>query len=683
MSLKTYTYPHVSVTTKAIVHAAAVAEDSTATVMFAPFVSSKGPENKVVKVTSYSDFVALFGTLDYATQGQSVLQIGNWLTNGGAVDAYRITAGKAIGDYKSDLEYYSGKYYIAIDGRRTSVLLKDAGGNDIEIGIAFKSTPSKEIVYTISDDGVAVGGTGDVVANTSIVILNTAKDNEINDAELASLKTILGLSDTTLDSTTILKELSSYGNTTNNMGIDQVKISDGKYYFILEDQTEEKATGVSVGQNNAAAIKLTSSSTDDYIMAGNKKTDFKIVSDGVKAKGVFYDISTSALKSGASVEAKYSGTFYNGVRVRIVGTSDTAFSVYVYESGETYPSESYKGITKSTISKVVAASDYIGAITLTNGTDVSTSLAIEAILGKTYSGYADGVLGTDVAYSEDIMIRAIQTGLSSRIETPCDVFIDPGYSLESKYLLCDEFCGSQEGARNDVHLYLSEYAISDFSGASVPTAVSWSWPEYYDGTAYDFTNCSMYDHYLSVTDEYSLSEGKDVYVTGTYFLSGLVPYNDATYGIQYPTAGLTRGVIPASSVKAIDSVLTIAEKQSDYDSRINYIEKDSRRYAYMCQRTGVSENTALQYVNNSRVLKRMSREIEDIARGYLHEFNDAETLSNIQKVINRYIADWVANRTLKYGTAEVSSSADNELDISLSVKFTGTIELINVLIVVE
>jgi hypothetical protein len=657
----TYTFPHVNVTSYAKIHAAAEAEESTATTMFAPFVSSKGPENTIVKVATYSDFVSMFGTLDFKDQGQMVLNIGQWLTGGGVVYAYRMT--KAATSYTADLECKKEKntsgatvfnYYAEVNDSSTSIQISGIG-----IGLKLHSESADAIPYltykiiesgSSSDTGIVAGSVG----------VKTTDDSY--STKLSALYVSLGESEGTTGETAA---------SSTNYGVSQIKIRNSKYYLILNNESILRDTNVSVSDAISAKLAIT---TGTDVLVGGVDSGIKVLADGIKASGTCYDYITKAARKD-TITAKYSGTYYNGVSVRIIGTSDTAMTIYVYVNGSDYPVESYKGITKDTLYKVSDASDYVGAIKLDSTTGITTSLSIKADL----SG------GTDISYSEDLMISAVEEGLKSRLETPVDVFLDPGYSFDSKIRLIDEFCGTTDttAPRDDVTLVLSEYAYDLTDGSMKDAMSSFSWPTSYDGVIMDYTNCSMYDQYLVVVDKYSASQGSEVYVTPTYFLANLLPYNDAVYGLQWPTAGLSRGVLPNSDVKAINAVLSNAEKQSDFDSAINYIEKDSRHYAFMCQRTGVQDNTALQYLNNARVLKRMARELDSLARGYLHEFLDAETIQIVNKTLNNYVANWVSNRTLTYGNVSVAAEGDNALGIDLDVKFAGTIELINVRIVVE
>ena len=61
------------------------------------------------------------------------------------------------------------------------------------------------------------------------------------------------------------------------------------------------------------------------------------------------------------------------------------------------------------------------------------------------------------------------------------------------------------------------------------------------------------------------------------------------------------------------------------------------------------------------------------------------TLANMRSVLNKYVSNWIANRALSYGSVEVapSTTSNEAVNVTLNIKFTGTIEVISVDIVIE
>jgi hypothetical protein len=199
-----------------------------------------------------------------------------------------------------------------------------------------------------------------------------------------------------------------------------------------------------------------------------------------------------------------------------------------------------------------------------------------------------------------------------------------------------------------------------------------------DGSNIDLTNVSVYTQRMIVSNTYT---DNDIYVGPTYFLSNLVSENYFKYGIQYPVAGLTRGIL--TGVKWISENPNPATKNNLYENKINYVEKDSRGYKFMCQLTRGESNTALSYVNNSRTTNKIARDIEMIGRKYLFEFNDSTTIGNMNNEMNKYLNEWVQKRTLSYYNLDIVTVDHNMVEVNLNIKFTGTIEIIAVSITIE
>ena len=273
------------------------------------------------------------------------------------------------------------------------------------------------------------------------------------------------------------------------------------------------------------------------------------------------------------------------------------------------------------------------------------------------------------------------------------MLIDPGYSLEVKQDLIKLFCSQStdinDVVRNDAFLTLTNRVFNgDTIGSSTLDDIEEIDPDILrptsgniDGVVCDFYNMSIHRNVHKIEDIYSLNGGREVYVPSTYFLAGLYPNNDKKYGVQYPTAGLTRGVVTGSLW--IDELPTNAQKQEYYDNHLNYIEKDSRGSYFMSQLTGDVNNTALNKINSVRALLKIKSELTTTARRYLHEFNDRITKNNLLNALNTIMSNWIQNRTLSYGTIAIYDSTDNpslldeEVQITSQIKFTGTIDIIS------
>jgi len=298
---------------------------------------------------------------------------------------------------------------------------------------------------------------------------------------------------------------------------------------------------------------------------------------------------------------------------------------------------------------------------------VSGTLTVLAVGTEAITTAADWTLSFNT--EDDIYISAEKI-ISNKLELPIDVFLDPGYSQASKALIKD----FAEDFRDDIFFYFSEVDFSTYESGSFEGALV------FEGTSNSEINQAIYTQKFIVED---IISDTNLWVAPTYFLASLLPYNDRIYGLQWPTAGLTRGVL--TGVDGININPTSAKKTSNILAKINYVEKDSRGYTFMAQLTGELENTALQYISNVRVVNRIVRDLENLGREYLFEFNDATTLTNMRNALTRYTDEWIQNRTLEYAVVQVEKDeySDERVNVNLTIKFVGIIDVISIDITIE
>lgn len=281
----------------------------------------------------------------------------------------------------------------------------------------------------------------------------------------------------------------------------------------------------------------------------------------------------------------------------------------------------------------------------------------------------------------DVNDDGVYSVLANKLETPIDIILDAGYSEATKKTISAYTDASKvnEKTRSDIiaifDTWTAEVKNGVYSGGT-PTEVS-------PGCIAEGTNRAVYQQYIIVDDPVA----SNVCVTSTYALAKLIPANDIRYGVQWPTAGLTRGVI--SNVKNLNKNPSPSQKNAFFLQRINYIERDINGCKFMSQRTfdgsDETEYTALSFLNNARCLAKIVKELEKLGREYLFEFNDTTTLENMRAALNRYIGNWLTNRTLNYAsiTVEPSPYSDEAVDVTLNIRFTGTIEVISIDIIIE
>lgn len=340
------------------------------------------------------------------------------------------------------------------------------------------------------------------------------------------------------------------------------------------------------------------------------------------------------------------------------------------------------------------SSEYIESIKVDSISENESS-AKKIVLDKRTLG-SDGYTSLETAlnsfYGESGKCSEV---LADKLVTPVDVIMDAGYSLDikkdiAKFVSRHDADGNYRDIvpdvlRDDIRVFLDTYvADSEDSDVDVCSATT-DTGSAIEGIAKD-SNVFVYGQ-SSLVENTIGSDSSDIECGASYFLSQLVPSIDLQYGIQYAAAGRRRAAL--SGLKELHPELTPADKEDYFENQVNYIERDSRGYYFMTQRTfekqSVDSYTGLSFINNSRVLCRMVHDLTELGRDYLYEFNDSITLSNMSSVLNKYVTEWISNRTLSYGTVVVSKSSysDEAVNVQLNIKFQGTIEVISIDIIVE
>jgi hypothetical protein len=387
--------------------------------------------------------------------------------------------------------------------------------------------------------------------------------------------------------------------------------------------------------------------------------------------------STTKLDDGIIAKAKNVGAYFNGLSLKIRENSRIPGNFSVTVLMDNVVQKTYV-ITEETASSIMESTIYFETFEITTAvlsTTISTALGE---LEVTFSG------GDDKAFDSVSSLDSFVTGLFTTVNadpdhelrnklfSPIDMILDAGYSTTTKTQL-SVFASH----RDDIMVVLDSFDLG-LTEDSDKVVNNGAFSDTFSGS-----NIALYDQKLYVRNSIAESGTKEIRVTPTYFLAQLFPTNDAIYGMQWPTAGLTRGVL--NGIRSIDLNPSTSQKEDFYLNKVNYIEKDSRGYTFMSQLTKNEEYTALSYINNSRVINRIQRDVESIGRRYLHEFNDGPTLTLLKGRLEKYLGEWVQNRTLNFALVSVEADPlyDNVVNVGLEVKFTGTIEIISVDIVIQ
>lgn len=654
-----YTYPRVDITYKAKRHSSTAPEQADTSSIFVPVITERGPINKVVKVHSISELESTFGEVPYKENGLTKLNLYRWLNAGGTAYIVRLVADVSEVALAYAVSSTTNAYVVTKNGLPAEtasdilkVYLKERG-SFIEAVLKTDDTPSGVPSYIFDN-------------STRTVTVTDSEGSELDDVVLATRisakypgKYYNGLSVTISKAPNSEKKLviSVYRG---SQKIDETRVEPSDFidleYINFSSNAETLLQEILDNANNYEKMKRDVEKANIYIRNGE-----------------VYESSTSVT---AIDETTLKETYGDNFRSYISGNSDfnkrydTSVEYNISYSG-TYTSATLEDLLKAFWSQEALGNysyDFAGTNTL---------------------GATSKESRNSDDYRKGIFWKRADQLIANKLETPFDLVMDAGYSAEVKMLLFKFFSGATP-VRNDAFVILDNYsnAVSYGYGYNLgkePKYVGFEENGQITADLDNTSNLAIYTQYFLIKENNYV--GSDIFVTMSYFLAALLPSNDATYGIQAAVAGQNRYEL--KGIKSISENPMPDTKEEWFRARINYAEKDSRGYYIMNQRTfdGSTEDeyTGLSFVNNSRALIRMRHELEAIGRGYLFEFADTVTISNLSAVLNKYMTQWVSNRTLIYANVNVSKNefSDETLDVTLSVKFNGTLEVISVAIDID
>lgn len=378
-------------------------------------------------------------------------------------------------------------------------------------------------------------------------------------------------------------------------------------------------------------------------------------------------------------KAKYFGTYYQKnieITIRSINEKNVRVSVVNKENGD---KEEFV-VNEKNYGLAYLASKYITFYKLKNHWDdlikAAKSNASTEGIKLTVSKYStQTAAGTKEKYVLDFWETEAKNVISNKLAAPIDIILDAGYPQKVKQAM-HSFIVGDNAYRDDIICFFDKW-VSEFydNSTTAPQEVEDLFANQYG------TNFGVYRQYFYIIDETFTSKG--LYVMPSYYLSKILPAIQP----QEAPAGLRRGILD-DALEIYDNP-TPDECETYFKARENYAVKTSREYFFASQRTfdGTDETsyTALSFINNARAYAKMKKEIERLARNYLFEFNDSATLAQMSNVLNKYMTEWVANRTLSYANVTVAKNpySSEKVDVTMAIKFTGTIEVIEIDITVE
>ncbi len=161
--------------------------------------------------------------------------------------------------------------------------------------------------------------------------------------------------------------------------------------------------------------------------------------------------------------------------------------------------------------------------------------------------------------------------------------------------------------------------------------------------AYNNYYCALYESYNKLYDVFT---GKDVWFSPIYHMSYLLPRNDSVAEVWYAAAGFNRGVI--DTIKELRFNPRLGQRDQLYLKQLNPIVKFNVGYTVWGQLTTQAKPSAMQDLNIVRLVLYCKKALEDYARFFIFEMNDAITWDSVKKDVVQFLDDIQSRRGL-YG----------------------------------
>lgn len=473
-----------------------------------------------------------------------------------------------------------------------------------------------------------------------------------------------------------------------------------------------------------------------WLAQGGTIYAYRMVNNSAEAKYTFNRNISEGKSFSISFDAKYKGTKYNNINFSITPTSVSSdrYNIKIELPGiktslvgSTKLVEEYSNLQRGSIGKILASSSKIVKNFKFEVTGVLTNEEINEEIGSTIilekTNYDDDgfdALNYYEKYESLLVTRQIVDdqpvveiddsstfikALMSVNQTPVDMIIDVGFPDTLKYALYKAASYVIEETERGLLVVFSTYCFditpsgnvpiqsdiiegynSNISGPIVHTKTL-SESEFIED-AYRIGWCAVFDGYLTLTDNI-FGSNDEVFTPLTLPLALNVLYNTQNYSYHRPTAGTTYGRL--NNFKNLNgNGPTTSQKDALFRNRINYAEKDGDNIDIMTNRTFAhtdsdNKQTPLDFINNVRVKNKIMRDLSVIMKKYLYEYSDGDTLLKCYTECNSYLNSWINNKALTSANVliELDSETEEYMYATLTIKFRGTVEYINLRLVIE
>jgi hypothetical protein len=163
--------------------------------------------------------------------------------------------------------------------------------------------------------------------------------------------------------------------------------------------------------------------------------------------------------------------------------------------------------------------------------------------------------------------------------------------------------------------------------------------------------CALYEEYNKV---YDIFTGQDVWFSPVYHMSYLLPRNDNVAEVWYAAAGFNRAAI--DTIKELRFNPRLGQRDQMYLKQLNPIVKFNPGYTVWGQLTTQAKASALQDLNIVRLVLYCKRALEEYARYFIFEMNDAITWNEVSGDIVEFLEDIKKRRGLYSYSVSVGAS---------------------------
>lgn len=188
---------------------------------------------------------------------------------------------------------------------------------------------------------------------------------------------------------------------------------------------------------------------------------------------------------------------------------------------------------------------------------------------------------------------------------------------------------------------------------------------------------SIYENYSKVYDVFA---GEDVWVSPVFHMSYLVPRNDNIGDIWFAPAGLNERGTPGG-IKELRYNPRLGQRDQMYLNQLNPIVKLNEGYVVWSQLTSQAKPSKLQDLNIVRTILYIQRALEQYARFYIFDMNDAVTWSAVQSEVTEFLEQIRRTRGLRSYSVSVGASSyemkTKQFHIDVQLVPTTVVEKIN------